>query len=132
MWQSIGISLALASRLVPKANFQNAQSREALLTSLLSAYKRTPGLRFLVSTPFGYPGDESTSVTEAWRDAVYHITLIASWNFNATREEKQQKYADVGESIGGLRRITPDGAYLACVNLQLPFVYKANHFCDIE
>ena len=111
----MGISLALASRLVPKSNFQTSQSRDELLSALLAAHALTPGLRFLVSTPFNHPGDGGASVTEAWRDAVYHITVIAPWNYDATKGEKEQRYADVSEAIGNLRKITPDGAYQVIV-----------------
>lgn len=109
--QAIGANLALASRLIPKKNFESAASRRELVEALLNASSVTGGLRFLGSTPFNFPGDGFTSVTEAWRDSVYHITLISTWNFNATLAEKQEKYKLASRAIDYLRAITPDAAY---------------------
>lgn len=109
--QAIGANLAIASRLIPKENFETVDSREELLDALLNAHSQTPGLRLLGSTPFNFAGDNTTSVTEAWRNSVYHVTLIATWNFNATLDEKSSQYDLASSSIDNLRKITPDAAY---------------------
>ncbi|KAH8114550.1 hypothetical protein DFH11DRAFT_1767528, partial [Phellopilus nigrolimitatus] len=108
---TIGANLALASRLLPKDNFKTSESRQQLLEALLAAQYLTPGLRFLGSTPFNFPGDGGTSITEAWRDSVYHITLIAPWNFNATLADMKEQYNLASQSIDNLRVLTPDAAY---------------------
>ncbi|THH16525.1 hypothetical protein EW146_g4120 [Bondarzewia mesenterica] len=107
----VGVELALASRLIPSANFSNSTSRSELLTALLKAHEISPGLRFLVSPPTSYKGDGMTSVTEAWRDSIYHITLVETWLWNATVEVKKEKYKGASQAINHLRRITPDAAY---------------------
>ncbi|TFK52652.1 FAD binding domain-containing protein [Heliocybe sulcata] len=119
---AIGANLALASRLIPKANFQTAEDRSQLLSALLKAHDLTPGLRFLVSPPTSYPGDGSTSVTPAWRDSIYHITLISTWNWNATEVQKKEQYQLASRAISYLRDITPDAAYSNEAD-----VYEPNH-----
>lgn len=109
--QAIGANLAIASRLIPKENFETVGSREELLDALLNAHSQTPGLRLLGSTPFNFAGDNTTSVTEAWRNSLYHVTLISTWNFNATLDEKSSQYDLASNSINNLRKITPDAAY---------------------
>ncbi|KAF8660909.1 hypothetical protein AX16_001537 [Volvariella volvacea WC 439] len=113
---AVGQSLALASRLIPKSSFSTPSSRFSLVSSLLATQSTTPSLIILITAPTSYqplPGPEGrTSVTEAWRDAVYHITVVSPWNWNATAEEKVGAYRRVGEAIDHLREITPDAAYV--------------------
>ncbi len=101
----------MASRLIPKENFATNDSRKVLLDALLAAEEAAPGVRLLGSTPFNFAGDGMTSVTDAWRSSVYHVTLIAPFNFNATLDEKKGKYLLASNSIDNLRKITPDAAY---------------------
>ncbi|KAI0313598.1 FAD-binding domain-containing protein, partial [Amylostereum chailletii] len=109
---TVGTSLALASRLVPRANFATPTSRDELVEALLRAHDIAPGMRLLVSQPSTFPGvDGATSVTPAWRDAVYHVTLVRRWNWNSTQEEKRDAYEGVSSAIEHLRQITPDGVY---------------------
>ncbi|KDQ50497.1 hypothetical protein JAAARDRAFT_63111 [Jaapia argillacea MUCL 33604] len=118
----LGVSLALASRLIPKANFQTSSSRSELLDALMESFSLSPGLRFLISPPTSYPGDGTTSVTDAWRDSIYHITLVSLWNWNATVAEKKSKYELSSKAIQPLRDITPDAAYVNEAD-----VYEPNH-----
>ncbi|KAF9072912.1 hypothetical protein BDP27DRAFT_1319624 [Rhodocollybia butyracea] len=117
-----GISLALVSRLIPKANFATAESQAELVQGLLDTSLATPRLIILISAPSSFPGDNSTSVTEAWRSSIYHITAVSSWNWDATKEEKKNSYAKASASIDNLRRITPDAAYQNEAD-----VYEPNH-----
>jgi len=107
----VGTNLALSSRLIPRPNFATSGSRAELHTALLKAFSIAPGLRFLVSPPTSFPGDGSTSVTKAWRDSIYHITLVREWNWNATLAEKKQRFDEASRAIQYLRNITPDAAY---------------------
>ncbi|KDQ50517.1 hypothetical protein JAAARDRAFT_199917 [Jaapia argillacea MUCL 33604] len=118
----LGTSLALASRLIPKSNFETPASQSDLLAALLKAHSLSPGLRFLISPPTSYPGDGTTSVNDAWRDSIYHITLVSLWNWNATVDEKRAQYALSSEAIQPLRDITPDAAYVNEAD-----VYEPNH-----
>ncbi|KAK7056430.1 hypothetical protein VNI00_002985 [Paramarasmius palmivorus] len=117
-----GLSLALGSRLINKENFETPAKQEALVSALLDASKLTPRLIIHSSTPFSYTPVEETSVTEAWRSSLYHITLISSWNWNATVEEKRKSYADVTKSVSYLKAVTPNAAYLNEAD-----VYESNH-----
>jgi len=57
-----------------------------------------------------------TSVTDAWRTAIYHITVVAQWNWNATKAEKKGQYTLASKAIDNLREITPDAAYVVSSN----------------
>ncbi|KAJ7168625.1 hypothetical protein C8R46DRAFT_1267923, partial [Mycena filopes] len=107
----VGYSIAMASRLIPKANFQTAADRSQLLDALLAATEQTPSLLFDITAPSSFPGDNTTSVTPVWRDAVYHVTVKVPWNWNATTTEKLAGYSLVDTSINHLRAITPSASY---------------------
>ncbi|KAF9483408.1 FAD-binding domain-containing protein [Pholiota conissans] len=106
-----GTSLALASRLVSKSNFATPQRRAELVSGLLAADAATPGLIILMTTPASTPSSGMTSVNEAWRSSLYHVTVISPWNWNATKEEQTSHYEKASASIDNLRNITPDAAY---------------------
>lgn len=110
---TVGSSLALASRLISKDNFQSPENRQALVEALLAAEATTPGLIILISAPSAFPYiPGSTSVTDAWRSSLYHVTVISPWNWNATIGEKKEHYRRVSKSADHLRNITPHAAYL--------------------
>lgn len=111
-FQVVGSSLALASRLISKLNFETQDNRTALVSGLLAANAATPGLIILISAPTSFPSNGNTSVTEAWRSSLYHVTVVSEWNWNATTAEKVNQYTLASSSIDNLRRITPDAAYL--------------------
>jgi hypothetical protein len=115
--------LALASRLIPKDSFATTQTQEGLVSALLAADAATPGLIILIAAPSAFPSiNGSTSVTEAWRSSLYHVTLPSLWNWNATFAEKQSHYHAVSQSIDNLRKITPDAAYQ--VSFKMDVCYK--------
>lgn len=107
----VGIPLAIASRLVPRANFETPESRATLLDAFCEAHRMTPSFRLLLGPPSSYPGDKSTSINPAWRESIFHATLVSSWNFDATAADKAKVYQLVDDSIAHLRKITPDAAY---------------------
>ncbi|KAJ7472781.1 hypothetical protein FB451DRAFT_1134378 [Mycena latifolia] len=107
----VGYSIAMASRLVTRANFQTASKRVELLNALLAATELTPSLLFDITAPSSFPGDNTTSVTPVWRDSVYHVTVKVPWNWNATTSEKLRGYDLVNTSIDHLRKITPTASY---------------------
>lgn len=114
--QSSGISLALTSRLLPKSSFEEAASRSALTDALFTAETATPGATLMMTTPASFPGDGKTSVTEAWRSSLFHVTLIKTWNWSATPAEKRQHFQAASSSIDNLRKITPDAAYVVRIS----------------
>ena len=66
-----------------------------------------------VTTPFLYdatPG--ATSVTPAWRDAIWHLSVKWQFNFNDTLAEREYGYAQLEEHVQQFRDLTPgSGAY---------------------
>jgi hypothetical protein len=110
--QVVGDSLALASRLIPRTSFSTNASRSTLVSALTAANNLAPGLIILIGPPSSFPGDGTTSVTDAWRSSIFHITVVAGWNWNATKAEKIGQYDLVGKAIDNLRKITPDAAYV--------------------
>lgn len=105
-----GTNLALASSLVNKINFMTTTSRSALVSALVAAETATPGMIILISAPSSYPSDGTTSVTDAWRQSLYHVTVVSLWNWNATQQEKKAHYNAVSNSIDNLRKISPGPA----------------------
>jgi hypothetical protein len=110
--QAVGSSLALASRLIPQTLFSNSTSRSTLVSALTAANKMSPSLIILITPPSSFPGDGMTSVTDAWRTSIFHITVVTQWNWNATKADKKRQYTLASSAIDNLRRITPDAAYL--------------------
>jgi len=118
-----GKNLALGSRLINKGAFKTPEKRSALVDGLLKSDAATPGLIILISAPSTFPAKQgATSVTEAWRDSVYHVTVVSSWEWNATLAEKKAVYDRVSASSDFLRKVTPDAAYLNEAD-----VYEPNH-----
>ncbi|TFY80846.1 hypothetical protein EWM64_g3161 [Hericium alpestre] len=106
-----GTPLAIASRLVPRDNFATESSRAELLAAIMNAYAVSPSLRLLATAPSSFPGDGSTSVTEAWRDTIFHVTVVGSWGWNSTLSLRKQQYSLASSAIDFIREITPDAAY---------------------
>ncbi|KAJ6522585.1 hypothetical protein B0H19DRAFT_973347 [Mycena capillaripes] len=109
---SVGVPLALTSRLVPKTNFQTPESRKSLVAALQAINDAGPGMIILLVPPVSYKYQGGTSVAEAWRSSIYHVTAISSWAWNATTAEKRAAYQSASSAIDNLRKITPDAAYL--------------------
>ncbi|KAF8918433.1 FAD-binding domain-containing protein [Mucidula mucida] len=117
-----GIPVALTSRLLSKSNFETTASQKELVSALTAANDATGSVILLFSTPASYPGDDATSVTDAWRDSLTHVTLVTTWNWNATKAEKEGQYTLASSAIDHLRKITPDAAYVNEAD-----VYEPNH-----
>ncbi|GLB38750.1 putative oxygen-dependent FAD-linked oxidoreductase family protein [Lyophyllum shimeji] len=118
----VGSSLALASRLISKDNLKTPARRSTFVSALLAADAATPGLIVLITAPSSFPSKGQTSVTDAWRSSLYHVTVVSPWEWNATVAEKKAHYSSVSASIDHLRKITPDAAYLNEAD-----VYEPNH-----
>ncbi|KAF8179553.1 FAD-binding domain-containing protein [Mycena galopus ATCC 62051] len=119
---SVGTSLALASRLIPKTNFETPENRARLVDALQATNDVGPGMIILLVPPVSYVYQGGTSVTGAWRSSIYHVTAVSSWAWNATVAEKRMAYQSASTAIENLRRITPDAAYLNEAD-----VYEPNH-----
>ncbi|KAI0634231.1 FAD-binding domain-containing protein [Trametes polyzona] len=108
---------ALSSRLIPAALFNtsstSAQKRAELRDALVSAAQRhTITLLFSVAPHFFGRGDGQTSVSPAWRDALWHVIYIDYWTYNTTAAERAQIYRGLEADAQVLRRLAPDsGVY---------------------
>ncbi|KAJ7017040.1 hypothetical protein C8F04DRAFT_484826 [Mycena alexandri] len=120
---SVGTPVALASRLIPKSNLQTPANRSALVDAFMHTNDAGPGMIILLTPPTSYAYQlGGTSVTDAWRHSVYHVTAVASWVWDATTTEKKAAYHSVSSAIDNLRNITADAAYLNEAD-----VYEPNH-----
>ncbi|KAJ2915096.1 hypothetical protein MD484_g5307, partial [Candolleomyces efflorescens] len=117
---SVGKNLALASRLIPTSLFQTPENRSSLVDALIEANSvpTNPSLIILFTTPYSTPDAErKTSVHPAWRESMYHITVVEPWAWNATKREMEEAYETVGKSVDGLRKLTREvGASAAYSN----------------
>ncbi|KAF7373944.1 Cytokinin dehydrogenase 11 [Mycena sanguinolenta] len=119
---TVGASLAIASRLVDKASFATPEKRAALVDALQATNDAGPGMIIQLTAPVSYAYEGGTSVTDAWRSSLYHVTAIAPWAWNATVAEKRAAYQSASTAIDNLRKITPDAAYQNEAD-----VYEPNH-----
>ncbi|CAE6490663.1 unnamed protein product [Rhizoctonia solani] len=111
----VGRPFTMATRIVPAANFATAEGRSALLSATLSAFTTVGGAaQIMVTAPYSYnatsPSD--TSVTPAWRNALWHTLLVGFWNYNSNADQQATVYSTVSAAADKLRAITPgSGAY---------------------
>jgi hypothetical protein len=105
---------------VPRANFASAARRAELLDALMGAYAVAPAMRLLLAPPSSYPGDGTTAMHPGWRDAIFHVTLVRTWNFDASANEVAGAYRIADDAIDHVRRITPAVAYLvrSCTDVE--------------
>lgn len=72
--QGVGVPLALTTRLLPKSLFQTDEGRSQLLNLLLAASKTNLAYVPVVAPVLFNATANSTSVTPAWRDALWHVS----------------------------------------------------------
>ncbi|KAG8770828.1 hypothetical protein FRC12_004022 [Ceratobasidium sp. 428] len=119
---AVGINGAIASRLVSQNVF--IQNQTALLDATLKTLMLSEGrAAFYMTTPFSYAAKvNATSVTPAWRGAVWHVVTAAEWGWNADVDTIKKTYINVNATMGPLRDLTPGGgAYQNEAN-----VYESN------
>lgn len=123
-----GLPLALSSLLVPTASLtRSEESREKVVEALAKASEIAPRIIIHSSTPYTYRPDpkEPTSMTEKWRESIFHMTVVSSWSWNATKEEKLAGYKRVSDATALVRDAigdSPGAAYLNEAD-----VYQENH-----
>ncbi|KAJ7758659.1 FAD-binding domain-containing protein [Mycena metata] len=126
----VGYSVSLTSRLVPRKSFKTPKSRTQLVKALVDASGApapdAPLMIIQITAPTAArPADLApgrTSVTPAWREAVYHVTSMGMWNWNATKSEIMAVYDRTSRLMDNVRHITPDAAYSNEAD-----VYEPNH-----
>ena len=99
-----------------------------MISMLTAANEMSPSLIILITPPSSFPGDGMTSVTDAWRMLIFHITVITQWNWNATKLEKKCQYTLASIAIDHLRVILPDAAYIVSTKT---VCVPCRHFYDI-
>ncbi|KAJ7719991.1 FAD-binding domain-containing protein [Mycena maculata] len=126
----VGYSVSLTSRLVQRASFATPASRSELVDALMAASGApapdAPLMIIQITAPTATHADDlapgRTSVTPAWRDAVYHVTSMGMWNWNATGADMRAVYKRTSALMDHVRAVTPDAAYLNEAD-----VYEPNH-----
>ncbi|KAF8876325.1 hypothetical protein BD779DRAFT_1560650 [Infundibulicybe gibba] len=106
----LGLPFAASSRLIPGSSFNNTQLIDAIVNSMFGAL--VP--QILAVAPFSFKGyDNGTSVTPAWRNAVWHTTASNVWNFDTTMAERTSLYQGLEKVMNPIRKLTPgSGAYV--------------------
>ncbi|KAK0492128.1 FAD-binding domain-containing protein [Armillaria luteobubalina] len=112
----VGVETTLGSRLIPAETFATDSGKAGLLdilTRMVQQFSLSPYIR-VVGTPFLYSHTEgSTSVTPAWRNALWHMSSSTTFIWNSTVEDMQTQYDLVSMVTQWLRDFSPDsGAYL--------------------
>lgn len=108
--QSSGTNSALSSRLVPQSLLKPATA-PALINAIVEAMTLAAGNAALyLTTPFSYPDPRlQTSVTPAWRSAVWHVVSLIDWPWDGRVEGAKAAYAKAADVINPLRDLTPGG-----------------------
>ncbi|KAG8741999.1 hypothetical protein FRC10_002116 [Ceratobasidium sp. 414] len=110
----VGINGAGSSRLIPQTLF-TPQNSGALLNATLQTLTLSGGRAgFYLTTPFSYQATpNATSVTPAWRGAVWHVVTETVWDWDAGVDTAKQVYVGAYGAMQPLRALTPGGgAYL--------------------
>ncbi|KAK7044629.1 FAD-binding domain-containing protein [Favolaschia claudopus] len=108
----VGENAVVGTRLVPAANFNNTASRSALVDALMQTLAHvTFDLTLIATSPYNVPDTGATSVTEAWRTAIWHAVAEGGWDASAPVADEKAAYAGIGQAIDFLRAMTPDAAY---------------------
>ncbi|KAF5387457.1 hypothetical protein D9757_007766 [Collybiopsis confluens] len=110
----VGLPFITTSRLVPEENFATNASQKELHQAILEVVMNSSfAVIFAVAPHLFNDSTGETSVTEAWRTSIWHITSSAFWTFNTTFEEKKTIYNQLSAKMNILRDVTPNGgAYL--------------------
>ncbi|KAK0474772.1 FAD-binding domain-containing protein [Armillaria novae-zelandiae] len=121
----VGVETTLGSRLIPAEKFATDSGKAGLLdilTRMVQQFSINPYI--VVGTPFLYNHTEgSTSVTPAWRNALWHMSSSRTFSWNSTAEDMRTQYDFVSTVTQWLRDFSPDSG----VYLNEGDVYEPNH-----
>ncbi|KAJ7497733.1 FAD-binding domain-containing protein [Mycena latifolia] len=108
-----GIPQTVGSRLISADTFKDHP--DELLTALVNMISASAVSFIFANAPYSVAQDASlgpTSVTPAWRTAVWHVIAGTGWTFDTPAEIQSVLYSSITASIDPLRAITPSsGAY---------------------
>ncbi|KAJ6543249.1 FAD-binding domain-containing protein [Mycena vulgaris] len=111
---AVGNSIALGTRLMPKALFETPSGLEALVAQLLNI-ANTRGMPYIpVGTPvaFNFTPD-ATSVTPAWCSTLWELGSGATWAYKSSVEDILSALSGSHAVVEELRVLAPDsGAYM--------------------
>lgn len=113
-----GGGISEASRLVPVQNFRGQQSQAALFDALYpigraSGDLNTHPLFICLTPPYSYGNDDQTSsVTTAWRKALWHVIAVNKWDPNESSGRIVNEFRKTHSAVKPLVKLTPgSGAY---------------------
>ncbi|KAF7977680.1 hypothetical protein HWV62_2920 [Athelia sp. TMB] len=123
--EAVGVGARLASRLIPRAQFVGAANVAALAAGIVAASEATgqaQAVQILIDTPVGVPdAARATSVTPAWRDALWHAIVIGAWAPGTSGAAQRAVAAGVDRANAVLVALAPDsGAYQNEANIDEP------------
>ncbi|KAI0634750.1 FAD-binding domain-containing protein [Trametes polyzona] len=109
---AVGPELSLGTRIIQTSIFTSETGR-AQLSALIKETLPAASPYIVAGTPFNFkeePG--ATSVTPAWRDAVWHLSTKVQFQYNTTLEDRKALYNELETRIQKFRDLTPgSGAY---------------------
>ncbi|EKM56474.1 uncharacterized protein PHACADRAFT_92497 [Phanerochaete carnosa HHB-10118-sp] len=108
----VGSEIMLGTRLLNTSLFATDSGRMALSAAITNVLPfASPYV--VVGTPFLFPYVEgTTSVTPAWRTALWHLGLSGRFYFNSTAQDRQSEYTQIDQHTQVFRDLTPgSGAY---------------------
>lgn len=124
----VGLGTAIGSRLIPTANFVGEAKQEELLEAMMKVvntvqqpfpldqpllYTYGGPLQFLVTSPYNYQSDNTSAVTPAWKDTIWHVFINSAFSNEATSEQISAAFQRSHTAADYLRAITPgSGAYI--------------------
>ncbi|KAJ7328364.1 FAD-binding domain-containing protein [Mycena albidolilacea] len=111
---SVGVENTLVSRLIPTELFTNEAAKATLtntMVQMIREYNINPYI--VVGTPFLFDGlENATSVTPAWRHALWQIGGHDGWQWNSSVPEIRNQFQIAHNVTQLLRDLAPDsGAY---------------------
>ncbi|KAF7972413.1 hypothetical protein HWV62_17964 [Athelia sp. TMB] len=112
--EPVGIGVRVASRLIPRTLFVGEENISALASALVAAIAATgQPVQILVATPVNVMDTaRKTSVTRAWRDALWHAMVFGVWARGAGAGVQKATAAGVDRASAVLGALAPDsGAY---------------------
>ncbi|KAJ6480986.1 FAD-binding domain-containing protein [Mycena sanguinolenta] len=113
--RAVGSAVVLGSRLIPKALFESEAGRAQLVAHLLKQTAELALPYIPVTTPIAFnytPG--ATSVTPAWRTALWHLGGGAHWSYNSSAADIRAALSTIHDfAHDNLTALAPDsGAYM--------------------
>lgn len=110
-----------ASRLIPKANLEDAKTLNSTLDAIKDLYSKAD----IALVGYGLTGsvgsNEDNAVNPAWRDAAVHLIYALTWTSDLTWDEVSALSVNFTAWAGVIRDVTPgSGAYASEADILEP------------